>query len=249
METHEYEVMSSVEDVHWWWRARREILADTIRIYLRDFGVVRRVAEVGCGTGGNLPMLSEFGEVTGAELEPSAVAMAREKHGGRFEVIRHSIPEPLPRPVHLIGMFDVIEHVADDSAALRWAAGQLIPGGLLVITVPAFGFLWTRHDEAAHHYRRYSPASLRAIVPPEFEVEHLTCFNVWLFPVVAAIRTALRILPRGVQPHKTHMGLPPQPLNEILYRVFRSERRFAPRRWSPVGVSVLAVLRRRDAPG
>jgi SAM-dependent methyltransferase len=247
MELHEYELMSSVEDAHWWWRARRDILADTIRTHLPDFGVARRVAEVGCGSGGNLPMLAEFGTVTGAELEPSAVAKAHAKHGGRFEVLTHRIPEPLPRPVHLLGMFDVIEHIEDDRAALRWAAEQLVPGGLLVITVPAFGFLWTRHDEAAHHFRRYSPASLRAIVPPEFEVRHLTCFNTVLFPVVAAIRLALRLVPRSLQPNKTHMGLPPKPLNEFLYRLFRSERRLAPRRRSPLGVSVLAVLRRRDA--
>jgi SAM-dependent methyltransferase len=249
MESNEYELMSSVEDVHWWWRARREILADTIRAHLPDFGVLRSVAEVGCGTGGNLPMLAEFGEVLGAELEPSAVVRAHEKHGGRFEVIQHSIPEPLPRPVHLLGMFDVIEHVADDAGALRWAAQQVVPGGLVLITVPAFDFLWTRHDEAAHHFRRYSPASLRAIVPPELQVLHLTCFNVLLFPVVTIIRTALRLIPRAVQPHKTHMGLPPEPLNELLYRLFRIERRLAPHRRFPLGVSVLAVLRRQDAQG
>lgn len=194
-------------------------------------------------------MLAEFGEVIGAELEPSAVVRAREKHCGRFKVVQHGIPETLPCPVHLLGMFDVIEHVADDVGALRWAAQQLVPGGLLVITVPAFDFLWTKHDEAAHHVRRYTPASLRAIVPPDLQIEHLTCFNVLLFPVVTIIRTALRLGPRALQPHKTHMGLPPKPLNELLYRLFRIERRFAPRRCSPLGVSVLAVLRRRDARG
>jgi hypothetical protein len=143
-------------------------------------------------------------------------------------------------------MFDVIEHVADDAGALRWASEQLVPGGLLLITVPAFDFLWTRHDEAAHHFRRYSPASLRAIVPPDLQIQHLTCFNVLLFPVVTVIRTALRLLPRDVQPHKTHMGLPPRPLNELLYRLFRIERLHAAHRSSPLGVSVLAVLRRRN---
>lgn len=246
MNQDEYDLMTAVEDVHWWWCARREIIAAVIERYAPAPGQApRKIIEVGCGTGGNLPMLAGFGEVLGAESESTAIAAIKDKHGDRFRVVQHTIPTPLPERHDVLGMFDVLEHIEDDAAALRWAAQQLVPGGIAVVTVPAFPALWTEHDEAAHHFRRYTPASLARAVPPELEVLHLTCFNAILFPPVALIRRLTRLLPKRYRPRGTNMKLPPRLLNSVLYRIFRVERRFVPRMRSPLGVSVMAVLRRR----
>lgn len=237
--------MASVEEAHWWCRARREIVAEVIRRYRPELSPAdTRVAEIGCGTGGNLAMLAQFGEVLAAESEPTAVARVRARYGAAFRVVEHAVPEPLPMRFHVLAMLDVVEHIPDDAGALAWVGEQLEPGGIAVVTVPAFPFLWTEHDEAVHHFRRYTPASLSRIVPPSLTVEHLTCFNTLLFAPILAARTALRILPRRDRSPRSHMGKPPAPLNWLLYRLFRLERHFVPRRRWRWGVSVLAVLRR-----
>lgn len=238
--------MASVEDAHWWWRARREVLSETIARYASPRSEARSVVEVGCGTGGNLAMLERFGTVTGAESESTAIQFLREKYGDRFQTIEHAIPDPLPGRFDLLCMFDVLEHIKDDAAALRWVALHLAPGSIAVLTVPAFRFLWTEHDEAAHHYRRYTTAEFKAKVPPDLEILHLTYFNTLLFAPVAIVRAATKLLPRRFRPQGTNMALPPRFLNELLYRIFRVERRFAPRLRLALGVSVLAVLRRRE---
>jgi SAM-dependent methyltransferase len=249
MQPAEYERMAAIEGEHWWWRARREIIAETIERYVPPAGNgERQVVEVGCGTGGNLPMLARFGRVLAAEHEPLALSHVRRQHGDRFEILPHKIPEPLPRRFDLLAMLDVLEHVEDDSGALVWVSEQLAPGGLAVITVPAFRFLWSELDGAVHHFRRYRPSTLRALVPPSLEVLHLTCYNSVLFPPIAGVRLAQRLLPKKKRSAGEQLGLPPRAVNWLFYRLFRMERHVAPRLSVPFGVSVLAVLRRPAAP-
>ncbi len=188
-------------------------------------------------------MLSRFGDVLGAERDTRAIEFLREKHGRKFRVMQHSIPEPLPGPFDLLAMFDVLEHVQDDRGAMRWAAKHLTPGGILVITVPAFQWLWTEQDEAVHHYRRYTPDGLAQVLPEQLELLHLTCFNSLLFAPIATARTVMNLIPRGTRAPRSHLGIPPRPINELFYRVFRLERHFVPRVRLPLGVSVLLVAR------
>lgn len=250
MQLAEYDLMAAVEERHWWWRARREIIARLIEDHAPAVPAAgqRRVLEVGCGTGGNLPMLSRFGEVLGAEHEPAALDYLRGKHGQRFPAIQHSIPQPIDGQFDVVGMFDVLEHLQDDAGALRWLGSQMRPGGVAVLTVPAFPFLWSQHDVAARHFRRYTLPALQAVVPTELEILHQSYFNLAVFPVVAAVRLGMRLLPRRWQPQGTHMALPPAPINWVAYQLFRAEQHLVPRRQLALGVSALLVLRRRADP-
>ena len=245
-----HEQLAACEDTHWWCRARREILESVIAQFApapRQGGL--RLVEVGCGSGGNLPMLAKFGAVVGAEPEPIAVSHFRQKRSGIFEVIHHRVPEPLPGRYHVIGMFDVLEHIDDDVGALKWAAEQLEPGGILVLSVPAFQFLWSEQDEAAHHFRRYTPDQILRLVPPSLSVAHLTCFNTLLFPAILAARTVMRMKRRTAGPPRWNLALPPEPFNWLLYQILRLERFFVSRRRFRFGVSILLVARRHaDSP-
>jgi SAM-dependent methyltransferase len=249
LEAPQYDILADVEDSHWWWRGRREILSEVIKQYLPTVPVGGlRVAEVGCGSGGNLSMLARYGDVLGAEPDGGALEHLRRKRGDTFHAITHRIPEPLPQPVHVLCMFDVLEHVPDDRGAMAWAAAQLVETGIVVVTVPAFRFLWTEQDDAVHHFRRYTRAELAGALPATLEPVHLTYFNTLLFPPILAVRSAMRLLRRGNRPPRSHLGEPPGPINWLLYRIFRAERHVVPTQRLPVGVSLLLVGRRRIPP-
>lgn len=247
MERAVYDKLAAVEDQHWWWRARREIIAAAIAQHAPPAPAEGlRLVEVGCGSGGNLTMLSRFGKVLGAEPEASAVDYLRRKRGNEFEVLCHRVPEPLPGRYHVMGMFDVLEHIADDAGTLNWAAQHLEPNGIVILTVPAFQFLWTEQDEAAHHLRRYRQDDLVRLVPKSLSLEHVTYFNSLLFPPILAVRTVMRMTRRRDTPPQDHLGIPPAAFNWLFYRLLRLERHFVPRRRWSFGVSLLLVARRRS---
>jgi SAM-dependent methyltransferase len=243
-----HKALAAVEEGHWLWRARREIIAALIDRYApRKLDGGLRLAEVGCGSGGNLATLARFGSVLGAEADPDTYRSLREARGEAYPVVLHHIPEPLPGRYHVLGMFDVLEHIADDANALSWAADHLEPDGILVLTVPAFQFLWSELDDVAHHFRRYTPGALRKVVPPTLTIEHMSCFNSFLFPLVVGARTAMRLLPHAWRPGRAQLGIPPAPINWLLHRILRLERHLVVRGRLPLGVSILLVARRRSA--
>jgi SAM-dependent methyltransferase len=237
-----YEVHARIEDDHWWFRARRRIFTDAIRRHLppRPAGETVRIVELGCGTGGNLPALARLGRVTGVEPDPGAAEVARRKGGA--EVLVDRLPECPALPdsaFDVVALFDVIEHIEDDRGALRRAAGLLRPGGIAAISVPAFPWLWTRHDEALHHVRRYTrPALDAALREAGLTWRAGGYFNFWLFLPVAAVRLFHRALDGGPE---HDLALPPLPLNAALEGILASESARAGARGYPWGVSLLAI--------
>jgi SAM-dependent methyltransferase len=135
-----YRYMREVEDHHWWFVGRRQIVEQVLKTL--PLPSPARILDAGCGTGGNLAMLSEFGEVTGIERDPGARAMASAR--GPWRIESANFPSEVPefsRKFDMIVLLDVLEHLDDDAATLRTLRGLLAPGGHLVITVPAFRFL------------------------------------------------------------------------------------------------------------
>ncbi len=243
MDADQYAVHAEVDQDHWWWRARREFLDEVISAYAPATPNGLTLAEAGCAAGGNLSMLSRHGRVIAAE--PNAIALERLRRiHPDLDVIEHAIPEPLPERVDVLCLFDVLEHLPDDKGALRWIAESLKDDGIAVITVPAFQYLWTEQDDVLNHLRRYAPGEIEKILPAELEPVHGTCFNSLLFAPILAVRRAMQLRRRSGPP-RSHLGMPPAPLNELLYRIFRLERRLLVRRRAPLGVSILLVARRR----
>ena len=242
MDRQVYVRMAELEDRHWWFAARRRILTEVLA-RLVALPAAPRLLEAGCGTGGNLAMLSRFGEVAAFEPDAEARRMAQEKSG--FEVRDGRLPGDIPfEPggFDLVAAFDVLEHVGDDLASLRALHAQLRPGGSALITVPAFEFLWSRHDERHHHKRRYAKDTLvgRAAAAG-FTPVVATCFNSLLFPLIAGVRLGKRIL--GLDEVEDEV-MPPHPINRILYAVFASERHLVGRVPLPLGVSLLMIARK-----
>jgi SAM-dependent methyltransferase len=242
MERVVYQQMAELDDRHWWYCARRKIIADLIRREAR-LPPNPQILEIGCGTGHNLAMLSGFGHVEGLELDEEARTISQERLG------RSIMSSPLPelagvpeRHYDLIGAFDVIEHIDDDHAALASIATRLKPGARFIMTVPAHQWMWSAHDAVNHHKRRYSRRSLKALIEGSpMKLEKLGYFNSLLFPLAVAERAASRL--RGKE--NADVKLPPAPLNMALEKVFAAERYLAGRLPLPPGLSLFAVASAR----
>ncbi len=237
-----YVEMADTEARHWWFAGRRAILKSLVSNI--DLPRDAQILEVGAGTGGNLAMLAAFGTVSALEMDKNARALAAAKTGGRFDIRAGACPDDIPfadKRFDLICLFDVLEHIEADVATLRALQQRLGSNGRILLTVPAYTWLWSRHDEFLHHKRRYSAGRLRAtIAAAGLRVERLSYFNTLLFPLVAAARLKERILsPAG----SGGRGIPHASINWLLREIFALERFFLPQWRLPFGVSLFAVMR------
>jgi SAM-dependent methyltransferase len=238
MERVVYDTMADLDQRHWWYRARRQVLAALIRRLVRP-PANAKILEIGCGTGHNLAMLGAFGNVDALELDEKVRSVA-EKRLGR-EVMSAPLPELAGVPERhydLVGAFDVIEHIDDDKAALASIASRLKPGGKLVMTVPAHQWMWSAHDVVNHHKRRYSKSALKQLIAASpLRLDALGYFNSLLFPVAVAERLSSKI--RGKD--EADLSVPPGPINAALEGVFAVERHLVGRLPLPPGLSLFAV--------
>jgi SAM-dependent methyltransferase len=238
MERVVYEQMAQLDERHWWYRARREVLAALIRRFAQPPGKAR-ILEIGCGTGHNLPMLAQFGHVDALELDEAS------RHHATKRLGREVMSAPLPelagvsdRTYDLIGAFDVIEHIDDDRAAVASIASKLKPGGKFVMTVPAHPWMWSAHDVVNHHKRRYSKRALKRLLEGSpLRLEAIGYFNSLLFPAAVAERLSSKL--RGKD--DADLKLPAAPLNKALERTFAAERHLVGRVPLPPGLSLYAV--------
>jgi SAM-dependent methyltransferase len=238
MERVVYRQMAELDQRHWWYRARRDVIAALIRRRVRP-PANAHILEIGCGTGHNLAMLGAFGNVDALELDEEMRGFAEQRLG------RSVMSAPLPemagvsdRSYDLIGAFDVIEHIDDDHASVASIAAKLKPGGKFVMTVPAHQWMWSAHDVVNHHKRRYSKAGLRALIKGSpLRLEAIGYFNSLLFPAAVAERLASKA--RGKD--DADLTLPSPPLNAALERAFAAERHLIGRVPLPVGLSLFAV--------
>lgn len=238
--------MLAVDEHHWWYRGRRRIIrAELARLPLPARG---RVLDAGCGSGRTLQDLVAYGEVSGIELNEDAAEVARARGHGEVLVGRL---EALPWPdasFDLITCLDVIEHTPDDRATLVELLRVCRPGGWLLVTVPAYPALWSYHDEANHHYRRYSRAALaQAARSAGWTLARLSSFNSVLLAPAAAVRLAQR-RSRADHGSSNDLAIGPAWLNDVLEAPLALEARWlAGGRTLPFGLSLVAVLRRPAA--
>ena len=240
MEPELLRAQAALEKSHWWFVARRQIL-DRV---MGSLGLPKdaRILEAGCGTGGNLPLLARHGEVFAFDASATARRFASQTECAK--VASGTLPDQIPfagEEFDLIVLLDVLEHIADDGAALVALRSRLRPGGRLLITVPALSALWSYHDERHQHFRRYGKGELRArLQDAGFQPLQVTYFNTLLFPLVAGTRVLQRLI--GGAP-ADDLAPPPQWLNSILREIFAAERHVVGRIFLPVGVSLLAVAK------
>ncbi len=239
-----YPLYYKLEDKHWWFLGRRRIFLKLLDEYLPVPAGERkrRILDVGCGTGALLKYFSRYGSAQGVDMDEDAIAFCHMRGA-------HSVQKvgPLPLPFEddtfdLITILDVLEHIDDDEGTLRELYRILRPGGMLMISVPAYQFLWGPQDEISKHKRRYIAPQIRVLLKQTgFQVKKLSYFNTILFPVVAVIRVLRPYLPRTFQVDSdcsiTKLG----PLNRLLARLFALEAPIVKHVSLPFGVSILGL--------
>lgn len=228
--------MAALEDRHWWFVGRRRIVATLLqRLRLPSHA---EILEAGCGTGGNLAMLNQFGRVSA--LEPDMDALTHAMHKAHVNLRQGSLPDAIPfapTSFDLVVALDVLEHVEQDEAALKSLHRMLKPGGQLVITVPAYQWLWSAHDTVHHHKRRYTRYALKKkIKAAGFTLSHAGYINLILFPLVAMLRLCERA---GWRTGGQDDRMPPAWLNALLTSCFSVERLWVGRLSMPFGVSLI----------
>ena len=239
MDRKAYQEMAQTERTHWWFVGRRRIIRDTIeRLELPH---EPRILEAGAGTGGNLKMLSELGDLTAMEIDDEARAHAAETSG--ITVIAGRLPNGIPDfkdGFDLICLFDVLEHVEQDTETLAMLGQHLKPGGKMLVTVPAYPWMWSSHDEVLHHFRRYTKQSLaKTIELAGLRQERLTHFNAFLLPAAILARTASKFTRRQ---KAVGADLPPKPVNGLFKSVFSSETTLLRHTNLSCGLSLMAIL-------
>jgi SAM-dependent methyltransferase len=245
-----FDPIAGSEDRHFWFRARRKIIATALRSLLAERTSPVRVLEIGCGTGNVTRTLVEVcgaDKVTAMEPQEEALIIARQRL--RCTVVQGDLTEPPDLGTFpIVGMFDVLEHLRDERAALDVVRGYVEPGGVLLMTVPARQSLWSYFDDVAGHFRRYEIDTLsRALEASGFQVAYATEFFALLFPIMWLGRR-MASLRGGKERNKDRVlgELRTTPIvNEALTWVLgREAKSVAARKTQPFGTSILAVARR-----
>lgn len=242
MEQAAYQSLRDSQDEHWWFVGRRRIVARLIERFAA-LPANARVLEAGCGYGGNLAMLGQFGRVDAFEFDDAARAHAASI--AERSVAYGKLPDDIGfdnESFDLIALLDVLEHIDEDVASLQALGSRLTPNGSLVLTVPAVPWLWSKHDEVHHHKRRYTKALLaERLSAAGLETAGIGYFNSLLFPVALAQRMAAKVTGES----NSHDTAPPEPLNAALTSIFSAERALVGRVPLPIGLSLFAVARKR----
>lgn len=239
------------EDRHAWFAGRTRAILKFLDAEVGPSlpGEQRKVLDVGSGAGNMAHHLAHYGTVISLDPNPRPLAVAQQRG---LEVIQ-STGDLLPFPDNefdLVALFDTVEHISDEFGVFEECRRVLRPGGKLMVTVPAFMWLWSYNDEINAHQRRYTAPELRhKLEVSGFQVKRISYNNFFLFPLVAGIRLLRPYKPDLESPHLTaaeevyqvEMEPIPEPVNTVLHCVGWVEAELIERTSLPFGVSVLCI--------
>lgn len=244
MEQHTYGIMDEAEGSHWWFVGRRAILESFLAGIvqkLRSPQSALRILDVGCGTGANLQMLSQFGTAEGVDVSDDALEFCRRKG----LTVQKGLAETLPYPDETFDIstaLDVIEHLDDDIAGLKEMHRVTKSGGYSLIFVPAFMWLWGVQDDISNHRIRYTKKQIvERVEKAGFKVERATYANFTFFAPILGGRTIMKLT--GIRPESEN-NVNISALNGLFGKIFSAERLWLDKLDFPFGVSIVVVAKK-----
>lgn len=244
MQQHTYAIMDRVEDSHWWFVGRRAILETFLRQVSSELQTTDSklsILDIGCGTGANLEMLSQFGNAEGVDVSDDALEFCQKKG----LTVQKGLAETLPyadENFDITTALDVIEHLDDDIAGLKEMHRVTKKGGYAVVFVPAFMWLWGVQDDISHHRIRYTKKQItERLEQAGFVIERATYANFTFFAPILGGRTIMKIT--GIKPESEN-NITINGLNGIFGKIFSAERFWLKNLDFPFGVSIVITAKK-----
>ena len=248
---YDYYIKSNIQEDHWWFRSRNNIILAVLTNYLDNKDINNsEILDIGCGLGQIFPILGKFGHVEGIEKNSSFVKVLKNKYPD-IEIHNAEFPNPNldNRKFDLISMFDFLEHTDNPVNILRVTNNILKNDGLLLVTVPAYRWLWSNIDELSHHFRRYDKNILRIEIEKEgFECIYSSYFMTLLFPLVFIYRKIIPFLFfKKIILQDLELKKPINILNNFLYHIMNIETYFVRRKVSFIyGSSIISIFKKKN---
>ncbi len=241
MEKYLYPHFYEIENEHWWFAARQKILFNFVE-KIFNFPNHANMLDVGCGTGAILDMFSKKFNCFGQDTSSDAIEFCKKRNLKNVYLGTLNEIELERNTFDLITAFDVLEHIEDEISVLKEMKNLLKDDGRILVTVPAFQFLWGIHDEVTHHKRRYIKPSLKNVIEKSgLKVERISYFNFFLFPIAVLKRFTAKLFNSN---SANDLEIPTPILNSILKNIFETEKNILPKINFPFGLSLIAVLKK-----
>jgi len=246
MDGEAYKEMIELQEKHWWFVARRVVIQSFMKLQMKESST-SKVLEIGCGVGGNVGLLSQSGNYLGIDMHSPAIEYCSEKFPQfNFQCTRvEDIPQEFSsNKFDSIYILDVLEHIDDQLVILKSTQNYLTQNGRILLTVPAFEFLWSPHDDFVHHVRRYTKNGLKKTLEESgYKVERISYFNSILFPLALIQRLGMRLMKKKLS---THLSTPPTVINWLFTSIFAQEAWILKHTNLPVGLSIMAVVSKKE---
>ena len=245
MEASEYKIMYDIESTYWWFRGKQFLIDMLLSDHLKG-DRSNRALDIGTGTGSTLEVLRKFGPSYGVDFSTVAIHMLRQR--GLNSIVQTDAEESIPfknNTFSMVTCLDVLEHLENDSGLIEEMVRVCKPGGLILITVPALRLLWSKHDEALHHKRRYTKKQLlNQVVSPRCRVIKASYFNASLFLPIAVVRK-LESFWKNDKEAKSDFFVPiPEWMNRFLYFLYTTELKCLRIANFPFGVSIVMIVQK-----
>jgi len=242
MLTTEYDRMHKMEKNYWWFAGRRYL----VKRHLEKIDKLQKILDIGCGTGEMLSMLKKYGDVVGVDIAESALNYCR-KRGLKVQksnIIKMPFDD---NSFDVITMLDILEHVKNDHNGLKEVNRICKPRGKVLITVPAYNILWSDHDRALKHFRRYTAKEMMAKLDDSgFKTIKYSYVITTLFLPILIFRLVQKILPKkSAKSPKTSLIFVPKPINSIFIILLKIEAQISRFVSIPFGVSIIILAEKQ----